>query len=47
MLQARRAALPALSRLAPLLILEDATVPRSRIAEMVGAHPGDRRAART
>jgi glycolate oxidase len=34
-LQARRAALPALSRLAPLLILEDATVPRSRIAEMV------------
>jgi glycolate oxidase len=35
-LRARRAALPALSRLAPLLILEDATAPRSRIAEMVG-----------
>jgi glycolate oxidase len=34
-LEARRAALPALSRLAPLTILEDATVPRSRIAEMV------------
>ncbi len=34
-LQARRAALPALSRLAPLLILEDATVPRSKIADMV------------
>ncbi len=34
-LAARRAALPALSRLAPLTILEDATVPRSRIAEMV------------
>jgi glycolate oxidase len=34
-LQARRAVLPALSRLAPLTILEDATVPRSRIAEMV------------
>ena len=35
MLEARRAALPALSRLEPLTILEDATVPRSRIAEMV------------
>ena len=35
MLEARRAALPALSRLQPLTILEDATVPRSRIAEMV------------
>jgi glycolate dehydrogenase FAD-linked subunit len=35
-LQARRAVLPALSRLEPLTILEDATVPRSRIAEMVG-----------
>ena len=34
-LQARRAALPALSRLEPLTLLEDATVPRSRIAEMV------------
>ncbi len=34
-LEARRAALPALSRLAPLTILEDATVPRSRLAEMV------------
>src|SRR4051794_19727266 len=34
-LEARRAALPSLSRLAPLTILEDATVPRSRIAEMV------------
>ena len=32
---ARRAALPALSRLEPLTLLEDATVPRSRIAEMV------------
>src|SRR3954469_12145036 len=35
-LEARRAVLPALSRLEPLTILEDATVPRSRIAEMVG-----------
>jgi glycolate oxidase len=35
LLQARRAVLPALSRLEPLTILEDATVPRSRIAEMV------------
>jgi glycolate oxidase len=34
-LAARRAALPSLSRLAPLTILEDATVPRGRIAEMV------------
>jgi len=34
-LEARRAALPSLSRLAPLTILEDATVPRARIAEMV------------
>jgi glycolate oxidase len=34
-LQARRAALPSLSRLEPLTLLEDATVPRSRIAEMV------------
>ncbi len=35
LLQARRAVLPSLSRLEPLTILEDATVPRSRIAEMV------------
>jgi glycolate oxidase len=35
LLQARRAVLPSLSRLRPLTILEDATVPRSRIAEMV------------
>jgi len=34
-LEARRAVLPSLSRLAPLTILEDATVPRSRLAEMV------------
>jgi glycolate oxidase len=34
-LEARRAALPSLSRLQPLTILEDATVPRSRIPEMV------------
>src|SRR3954451_22156995 len=34
-LAARRAVLPALSRLEPLTILEDATVPRSRIADMV------------
>jgi glycolate oxidase len=34
-LAARRAALPSLSRLEPLTLLEDATVPRSRIAEMV------------
>ena len=37
-LEARRAALPALSRLEPLTMLEDATVPRSRVAEM-GIHP--------
>jgi glycolate oxidase len=35
LLDARRAVLPSLSRLAPLTILEDATVPRSRLAEMV------------
>ena len=35
LLEARRAVLPSLSRLEPLTILEDATVPRSRIAEMV------------
>jgi glycolate oxidase len=34
-LQARRAALPALSRLGRITMLEDATVPRSRIAAMV------------
>ena len=34
-LEARRAVLPSLSRLRPLTILEDATVPRSKIAEMV------------
>jgi glycolate oxidase len=36
LLEARRAVLPSLSRLAPLTILEDATVPRSALAEMVG-----------
>jgi glycolate oxidase len=35
LLEARRAVLPSLSRLAPLTILEDATVPRSELAEMV------------
>ncbi|GAA2941412.1 FAD-binding oxidoreductase [Streptomyces enissocaesilis] len=35
LLAARRCALPALSRLGDLTILEDATVPRPRIAEMV------------
>ena len=35
LLEARRAVLPSLSRLEPLTLLEDATVPRSRIAEMV------------
>jgi glycolate oxidase len=35
LLQARRAVLPSLSRLERLTMLEDATVPRSRIAEMV------------
>lgn len=35
LLAARRAVLPSLSRLAPLTILEDATVPRSRVPEMV------------
>ncbi|GAA4723288.1 FAD-binding oxidoreductase [Brevibacillus fulvus] len=37
LLAARRAALSALSRLRPTTILEDATVPRSRLAEMVEA----------
>ncbi len=35
--QARRDALPALSRLSPTTILEDATVPRSKIPEMINA----------
>jgi glycolate oxidase len=35
LLEARRCSLPALSRLQPLTVLEDATVPRPRIAEMV------------
>ncbi|RAL26420.1 FAD-binding oxidoreductase [Thermoflavimicrobium daqui] len=35
LLSARRAALSALSRLRPTTILEDATVPRSKLAEMV------------
>jgi glycolate oxidase len=35
LLAARRATLPALSRLGSLTILEDATVPRPRLAEMV------------
>lgn len=35
--QARRAALPALARLKPTTVLEDATVPRSRITEMLKA----------
>ncbi|MDT0382379.1 FAD-linked oxidase C-terminal domain-containing protein [Streptomyces sp. DSM 42041] len=36
LLAARRCGLPALSRLGSLTILEDATVPRHRLAEMVG-----------
>lgn len=35
LLEARRAAVPALSRLKPTTFLEDATVPRSKLAEMV------------
>ncbi len=35
LLAARRCSLPALSRLAPMTLLEDVTVPRPRIAEMV------------
>ncbi len=35
LLTARRCSLPALARLAPITLLEDATVPRPRIAEMV------------
>src|SRR5690606_3571437 len=37
LLTARRSALTALSRLKPTTILEDATVPRSEIANMVNA----------
>jgi glycolate oxidase len=36
LLAARRCSLPALSRLGALTILEDASVPRPRLAEMVG-----------
>jgi len=35
--EARRTALSALAKLKPTLVLEDATVPRSKIPEMVGA----------
>jgi glycolate oxidase len=35
LLAARRCSLPALARLAPITMLEDATVPRPRLAEMV------------
>lgn len=35
LLTARRCSLPALARLAPVTMLEDATVPRPRLAEMV------------
>jgi glycolate oxidase len=35
LLEARRCSLPALARLAPVTVLEDVTVPRPRIAEMV------------
>ncbi|MFN8084912.1 MAG: FAD-linked oxidase C-terminal domain-containing protein [Dermatophilaceae bacterium] len=35
LLTARRCSLPALARLAPITLLEDATVPRPKIAEMV------------
>jgi glycolate oxidase len=35
LMEARRAALPALARLGPITLLEDATVPRSKLAEMV------------
>lgn len=37
LLEARRAAVPALSRLKPTVYLEDATVPRSQLAKMVKA----------
>jgi len=35
LLEARRGAIPAIARLAPTLVLEDATVPRSELAAMV------------
>jgi glycolate oxidase len=35
LLEARRCSLPALARLAPVTVLEDVTVPRPRMAEMV------------
>ncbi|MFP5348143.1 MAG: FAD-linked oxidase C-terminal domain-containing protein, partial [Actinomycetes bacterium] len=35
LLEARRCSLPALARLAPVTVLEDVTVPRPKIAEMV------------
>jgi len=35
LLEARRSTLPSLTRLAPLTVLEDVTVPRARIADMV------------
>ncbi len=38
--EARRAAIPALARLRPTTLLEDATVPRSRIPDMVAALEG-------
>jgi glycolate oxidase len=37
LLEARRCGLPALARLAPVTVLEDVTVPRPRMAEMVDA----------
>ena len=43
LLAARRGAIPALARLAPTLILEDATVPRSELAGMVRDVQRDRR----
>jgi glycolate oxidase len=35
LLEARRCSLPALARLAPITVLEDVTVPRPKIADMV------------
>lgn len=40
LMEARRVALTALARRSPTIVLEDATVPRSRIAEMVAAIQG-------
>lgn len=37
LLAARRAALPALAQLSPTTVLEDATVPRSKVPEMISA----------